>query len=74
VLPGAVARAVPELTRAITASAGITDVDAGIGVADALKAADLNLYLAKASGRDRSQGLAPFTITPSAPRSVAAAA
>ncbi len=55
-VPGHIARALPDLSHAITASAGITALDAGVGFAEALKAADLNLYLAKASGRNRSQG------------------
>lgn len=55
--PGHIARALPDLGRAVTASAGITALDAGVGFAEALKSADLNLYLAKASGRNRSQGM-----------------
>ena len=72
--PIQVARVLPGLDREVTASAGITAVDPAACFADALKAADLNLYLAKASGRNRSQGMGPVPESISKPHKVAAAA
>lgn len=72
--PGQIARALPELDRVVTASAGIAELEAGVGFADALKAADLNLYLAKISGRNRSQGMGPVAGSAALPAGIAEAA
>ena len=73
-MPGEVARSLPDLDRAITASAGISALGVNADFAEALKAADVNLYLAKASGRNRSQGLCPLTVTTTGPEAEAVAA
>lgn len=52
----AVAREVDGLGWPVTASAGIALLDRDIGFAEAIKAADLRLYEAKAAGRNRAIG------------------
>jgi len=52
----AVARAVEGLDWPVTASAGIALLDARMGFAEAIKAADLRLYEAKGAGRNRAIG------------------
>lgn len=52
----AVARTVEGLGWPVTASAGIAMLDPGMSFAEALKAADLRLYRAKAGGRNRTVG------------------
>lgn len=52
----AVAREVAGLHWPVTASAGIALLDGGTGFAEAIKAADMRLYEAKAQGRNRAIG------------------
>jgi PleD family two-component response regulator len=52
----AAARAVEGLDRPVTASAGIALLDTRMGFAEAIKAAALRLYEAKAAGRNRAVG------------------
>ncbi len=47
------AQVVPSLERPVTASMGLVHIGSGMSFGAAMKSADINLYAAKESGRDR---------------------
>jgi diguanylate cyclase (GGDEF)-like protein len=63
-LPQRVMASVADLDFPVTASAGVASVTAEMTVSDALKAADVRLYAAKAAGRNQLVGSSPAHIRP----------